>query len=46
MGFLIEHYAGDFPLWLAPKQVTILPVSDRFNDYAQEITNHLITKGQ
>ena len=45
IGFLIEHFGGNFPLWLAPKQVTILPVSDKFNDYAQEITNHLITKG-
>ena len=45
IGFLIEHFGGNFPLWLAPKQVIILPVSDKFNDYAQEITNHLITKG-
>ena len=45
IGFLIEHFGGNFPLWLAPKQVTILPVSDKFNDYAQEITTHLITKG-
>jgi len=34
IGFLIEHYAGAFPMWLAPVQVTILPVSDKFNDYA------------
>lgn len=34
IGFLIEHYAGAFPVWLAPVQVTILPVSDKFNDYA------------
>ena len=45
IGFLIEHFGGNFPLWLAPKQVTILPVSDKFNDYAKEITTHLITKG-
>jgi threonyl-tRNA synthetase len=34
IGFLIEHYAGAFPVWLAPVQVAILPVSDKFNDYA------------
>ena len=37
IGFLIEHYAGDFPLWIAPKQVIILPVSDKFIDYSKEI---------
>jgi threonyl-tRNA synthetase len=34
LGILIEHYAGDFPLWLAPVQAAVLPVSDRFNAYA------------
>lgn len=34
IGFLIEHYAGAFPVWLAPVQVKILPVSDKFNTYA------------
>lgn len=34
---LIEHTAGKFPLWLAPDQVVILPVSERFNDYANEV---------
>jgi threonyl-tRNA synthetase len=34
LGILIEHYGGDFPLWLSPVQVAVLPVSDRFNDYA------------
>lgn len=37
MGILIEHYAGKFPTWLAPVQVTVLPISDKFNDYAYEI---------
>jgi threonyl-tRNA synthetase len=37
MGILIEHYAGAFPLWLAPVQVRILPVSDVHNDYAEEV---------
>ena len=37
IGFLLEHYAGRFPLWLAPLQVKILPISDKFMDYAQSI---------
>ncbi|MFH1004040.1 MAG: threonine--tRNA ligase [Bacteroidota bacterium] len=37
IGFLIEHYAGNFPIWLAPKQIAILPISDRFNDYTKNI---------
>ena len=41
VGFLIEHFAGDFPLWLAPKQVVILPVSDKFNEYSQKIYKKL-----
>lgn len=36
-GVLIEHYAGAFPLWLAPIQVTVLPITDRINDYAEQI---------
>lgn len=38
---LIEHCAGKFPLWLMPDQVKILPVSDKFNKYAQEVLNKL-----
>lgn len=41
IGFLIEHYAGSFPLWLAPVQAAILPVSDKFMDYARKIFNLL-----
>lgn len=41
IGFLIEHYAGNFPLWLAPKQVIILPISDKFNDYAKLVSKQL-----
>jgi len=41
IGFLIEHFGGDFPLWLAPVQVAILPVSDKFIDYAQEVAKKL-----
>jgi threonyl-tRNA synthetase len=37
IGFLLEHYAGKFPLWLAPLQVKILPISDKFLDYAQTL---------
>src|ERR1700722_2528164 len=41
IGFLLEHYAGKFPLWLAPLQVKILPISDRFLDYAQSLLQSL-----
>ncbi|MBI2208733.1 threonine--tRNA ligase, partial [Candidatus Woesearchaeota archaeon] len=37
----IEHYAGKFPLWLAPEQVRIVTVSDRFNAYADEVAEKL-----
>ncbi len=41
IGFLIEHYAGNFPLWLAPEQVRVLPVTENQLTYAQEIVNTL-----
>jgi len=41
IGFLLEHYAGKFPLWLSPLQVKILPISDKFLDYAQTILESL-----
>jgi threonyl-tRNA synthetase len=41
IGFLLEHYAGKFPLWLAPVQVKILPISDKFHDYAQTLLQSL-----
>lgn len=41
IGFLLEHYAGKFPLWLAPVQVKILPISDKFMDYAKTLLNDL-----
>jgi len=41
IGFLLEHYAGKFPLWLAPLQVKVLPISDRFMEYAQTILEKL-----
>lgn len=37
IGFLLEHYAGKLPLWLSPIQVKILPISDKFMDYAKEV---------
>lgn len=40
-GILIEHFAGDFPVWLAPVQVKMLPISDDFNDYAYRCANKL-----
>ncbi len=41
IGFLLEHYAGKFPLWLAPVQVKLLPISDKFVPYCQEILAEL-----
>lgn len=41
IGFLLEHYAGKFPVWLAPLQVKILPISDKFMDYALEVKQSL-----
>ena len=41
IGFLLEHYAGKFPVWLAPLQVKILPISDRFLDYAKQVHDRL-----
>jgi threonyl-tRNA synthetase len=41
IGFLLEHYAGKFPVWLAPLQVKVLPISDKFMDYAQTVLQSL-----
>ncbi len=41
-GILIEHYAGAFPLWLAPEQVRILPISDKVADYAEKVRQALL----
>ncbi|MDD4226491.1 MAG: threonine--tRNA ligase, partial [Mariniphaga sp.] len=38
---LIEHTAGKFPLWLAPEQAVVIPISEKFNDYAQKVSNIL-----
>ncbi len=45
MAFLIERYAGAFPVWLSPVQVVIIPVSDKFNTYGQKIKDTLTQKG-
>jgi threonyl-tRNA synthetase len=45
IGVLIEHYAGKFPLWLAPVQVAVLCISEKFENYAAEIKNTLSEKG-
>ncbi len=42
IGFLIEHFAGNFPIWLAPKQVSILSISEKYNDYAKKVLQLLI----
>jgi threonyl-tRNA synthetase len=44
-GILIEHYAGRFPVWLAPVQATVLPVSDRHNEYAEKVEVELREAG-
>ena len=44
-GILIEHYAGNFPPWLAPVQAKILPLSEKFNDYAHDVAAQLRAKG-
>lgn len=45
IGFLLEHYAGKFPVWLAPLQAKILPISDKFMGYAQEVYKALKKAG-
>ncbi|MGI8788619.1 MAG: threonine--tRNA ligase [Pyrinomonadaceae bacterium] len=44
-GVLIEHYAGAFPFWLAPVQITVLPITDRINDYARQVAKELKQPG-
>jgi threonyl-tRNA synthetase len=45
MAFLIEHYAGAFPLWLSPVQVMVLPISEKFKKYAHSVETQLIASG-
>jgi threonyl-tRNA synthetase len=44
-GVLIEHFAGAFPFWLAPVQIAVLPITDRINDYAEQVANELKEAG-
>jgi threonyl-tRNA synthetase len=45
MGILVEHYAGNFPLWISPRQVRLLPIADRHVDYCKEIMSNMINNG-
>jgi threonyl-tRNA synthetase len=45
IGILVEHYAGQLPLWLAPVQAAVLTVSDRFNDYGEQVKEQLCRAG-
>jgi threonyl-tRNA synthetase len=44
-GILIEHYGGDFPVWLAPTQVRVLPLSEKFSDYGRQVLEQLQAAG-
>ena len=45
IGFLLEHYAGNFPVWLSPEQVRVIPITDGQNEYAQKIEQELREQG-
>ncbi len=45
IGFLIEHYAGAFPVWLAPQQARVIPITSDHNEYAQQLTLQLLEVG-
>jgi len=45
VGMLIEHFAGAFPLWLAPEQIRICPVTDKTTDYAKKVESRLRAEG-
>jgi threonyl-tRNA synthetase len=45
LGVLIEHYAGAFPIWLAPVQVSVIPISERHQEYAQQVMHRLTDAG-
>ncbi len=44
IGFLIEHFAGDFPIWLAPVQAVIIPISEKYMDYAKHVKDIFMKK--
>jgi threonyl-tRNA synthetase len=45
LGIIIENYAGAFPMWLSPVQVMVIPVSDKFTDYAKQVSEKLLDQG-
>ena len=45
MAILIEHFAGAFPLWLAPEQIRVMPISDKFNEYGQSVVKAIRDAG-
>jgi threonyl-tRNA synthetase len=45
IGFLLEHYAGNFPVWLSPEQVRVIPITDHQNEYADKIVKELRENG-
>ncbi len=45
VGFLLEHYAGNFPAWLSPEQARLIPITDNQNEYAQGIVKQLVDQG-
>ena len=45
IGFLLEHYAGNFPVWLSPDQVRLVPITDAHNDYAQRLVGQMKAQG-
>jgi len=45
IGFLLEHYAGNFPVWLSPEQVRVIPITDGQNEYAESIVQQLRENG-
>ena len=45
VGFLLEHYAGNFPVWLSPEQVSIIPITDAHNEYAQKLEKEMRAAG-
>ena len=45
VGFLLEHYAGNFPVWLSPEQARVIPITDGQNEYAEKIAAQLRENG-
>lgn len=45
IGFLIEHYGGNFPVWLAPEQVRVIPITEAHNEYARQLEDRLVDAG-